>query len=439
MAANATGDWLATWSGPDGPYVARSTNGGIDWSAPSLIDGAMLPPDSSHRGPSVTADGDAWVIVWAASPLPHPLYPDPYQADKSSRLWIARSEDGIAWTVQPSGQLGNFPSVVTEGTGHLVSLWHVTRYRPISPRFVDTFPDGFDVLASRSGDGGATWSVPVRLNVNNAKTCQKPSDCDDHDSCTTDACAPDPLRSGEVRCLVTPRPRLCLDGDLSTLDVCDAGQCASEPRPGFGSPACSFRPELIEACAGVSVARPVRRRVDAACRLASHAIAALTRQRTAKATRLTKRSNRLLMWALARTMRAGVNTACATALGATVGGALQEVGGSVIVATNPESVGLPGLTVIATLPPGDYFLFGSCTIRNSRSFGDHASCALLGTNVASAEVAVASGESRPIAMLGGMHVASTTDLTMECRQQNFFQFSSLVDAVDCTVTAVATP
>jgi hypothetical protein len=440
VATNAAGEWLAAWTGRDGLTVARSMNEGVDWSAPTSVSGTLQPPNSSQGEPSMAAQGDAWVIVWGVSPPP--VSPDPYETERSSVLWLARSDDGMDWTAHPTGLDGNHPNVATDGSDGLVAVWHVVRFGRLSGRFMGIFyPDGFDVFAARSSDGGATWSPPVRLNINNAITCQKPSDCDDHDSCTIDACAPDAFRPTVVRCDVTPVAGLCLDGDVSTRDVCTEGACSSDTRPGFGTRQCSFHPELIPACAGVSLARPVRRRIDAACGLARRAIVAVAQQRPGKSARLKTRAGRLLARALVRGTRPGLreNTTCATALGTTLGEGLQEIGGNVIVATNPDEVDLPGSTLTLTLPPGDYLLFGSCTIRNARSFADRAQCALVGTEIASPEIEVQTFESRPLAMLGDAHLSGTTHLEMHCTQRNYFQFASLVSASRCTAMAVARP
>lgn len=49
--------------------------------------------------------------------------------------------------------------------------------------------------------------------------CSAASDCDDHDACTTEACA-------EHRCVSTKLN--CDDGDGCTKDVCTAGVCGHD-------------------------------------------------------------------------------------------------------------------------------------------------------------------------------------------------------------------
>ena len=164
--------------------LVRSTDGGSTWSAPVVIDQVCSPvsvPGLFVQGSQVTVDTRGKVYVaWEF-----------YAADYVTREIRSRKSNSKGATFEPivkvsdvvcSGDCsvlqGGFRASLdiqsmavdrspTATKGTLYVAWHDGRF----VQFPDlASPTGFyqyaDVLLSRSSDGGATWSRPVRVNQN---------------------------------------------------------------------------------------------------------------------------------------------------------------------------------------------------------------------------------------------------------------------------------
>ena len=79
------------------------------------------------------------------------------------------------------------------------------------------------VRGNSTGAGGPAYTLIAAIDdwaVQVNPPCAQPSDCDDGNACTTDACA-------AGACTFTPLP--CDDGDGCTSDTCSAGACQHTP------------------------------------------------------------------------------------------------------------------------------------------------------------------------------------------------------------------
>ncbi|MEO6025781.1 MAG: exo-alpha-sialidase [Candidatus Binatia bacterium] len=170
IATDGAGTWVVVWdangrTGNDRDvFVARSTDGGVTWSAPAAVAANATTDRGTDQRPQVTTDRiGQWLIVWASN--------DTLVGTKGNDfdVMVARSSDGGAsWTaaVPLNGNatsdhgLDDRPQIATDGHGTWVAAW-------ISDENLGGLlgPD-LDVLTARSIDGGATWSAPAPLNSN---------------------------------------------------------------------------------------------------------------------------------------------------------------------------------------------------------------------------------------------------------------------------------
>jgi hypothetical protein len=170
-----------------GIELVASTDGGITWSSPRVIDAGCYP--NQDQGSNVAVDGTGKVFVaWEQFPAFIP----------TNELDIVKSTDGGATfspkvavaIVTPVGHSffgllqggfrnNEFPSLAIDrsrrpSNGTLYIAWNDGRLG-VTP---DSFPPGFvgitynfgDAFVTRSSNGGATWAAAVKVNDNSGAT-----------------------------------------------------------------------------------------------------------------------------------------------------------------------------------------------------------------------------------------------------------------------------
>ena len=161
--------WIAVWTkgkptnDPNGSHVrvARSTDGGVTWSAPTTLDVVVPDDDDPDWFPDLATNGAGqWVAVWMRrNPFFWPL--------PSNELMVARSaDDGLTWTPPtphdpaPDGTTRNYwPHIAAGAPGTYLVVWS---HDPTDCMIAGA---GTDVFMSYSDDGGATWSPPAPLHA----------------------------------------------------------------------------------------------------------------------------------------------------------------------------------------------------------------------------------------------------------------------------------
>ena len=137
----------------------------VSWFGPPEVLNTNAPLDTGRdHVPQIAADGAGnWVAVWESSDsLGGSIGTD-------TDILVARSADaGATWTVSaPLNAHAAFdsgddiaPQITTDGLGNWVAAWFSDETQDGTSDF------GYDILASRSTDAGATWSDPTSLNTN---------------------------------------------------------------------------------------------------------------------------------------------------------------------------------------------------------------------------------------------------------------------------------
>ena len=178
IVADAGGVWICVWVSDDtlGGTIgneadilfARSTDGGLTWSAPAPLNTNAGADSERDFAPVAAPDGNGgWLAVWFSfENLNGTLGND-------GDILFARSTDaGQTWSAPAAlntnaavdndlaGFFDWFPHIATDGFGNWVAVWHSTQ------DFAGMLGFDFDILVARSADNGQTWSDPMALNTN---------------------------------------------------------------------------------------------------------------------------------------------------------------------------------------------------------------------------------------------------------------------------------
>jgi hypothetical protein len=174
VATDGAGNWVAVWdvaaafgTGED-ILVARSTDAGQTWTAPAVIADSGALHDAARLA---TGGAGTWIAVWHSNDdLGGTLGTD-------WDIFYSRSTDaGLTWTA-PAALHSDFggdgsardvrPTVATDGAGTWVVAWETCAASACS------INNDMDILFSRSGNNGNTWSRPNFLNSDAAGDAPK--------------------------------------------------------------------------------------------------------------------------------------------------------------------------------------------------------------------------------------------------------------------------
>jgi len=174
LSTDNAGKWLAVWysnhdlggiSGTDFDiFYAISTDAGLTWTAPALLNSNATTDSGDDEIPKVATDGaNQWVVVWNSNENLGGITGGDYD------VFVARSSNGGAsWTapalLNSNGTVDGEDDVRTElisdGLGNWVVAW--------SSGATLGAPTGgdLDIFVSRSSDNGATWAAASRIDSN---------------------------------------------------------------------------------------------------------------------------------------------------------------------------------------------------------------------------------------------------------------------------------
>jgi len=174
VTTDGAGNWVAVWHSYDNLggtigtdadiFVSRSTDNGVSWTAPAVLNTNAGSDSGDDKLPQVTTDSVGnWVTVWYS-----------YEnlggtVGTDSDIFVARSTDnGASWTVPATlntnagGDSGYDapPQVTTDGKGNWLAVWFSNE------NLGGSIGTDSDIFIARSTDDGASWTAPVALNTN---------------------------------------------------------------------------------------------------------------------------------------------------------------------------------------------------------------------------------------------------------------------------------
>jgi cysteine-rich repeat protein len=230
IATDRAGQWIVVWpsslhSSSRDIVASGSSDGGLSWSVPVVIDPIQSATEPDER-PAIVSDRiGSWVVVWS----------------HSGEIWSSRSTDGGAtWaprSILSLATLNQSPHIASDGPDAFLASWF-------------HFPDGY---FRRSVDGGVTWSTAVTLGGRHELTSDRAGTliraesgaqvapgafCADGRLGSIEGCDDGDLVGGDG-CEATCSPTGCGDGAVTGVEGCDDANIA------YGdccSPACQAEP-----------------------------------------------------------------------------------------------------------------------------------------------------------------------------------------------------
>ncbi len=179
--------WTSFGTSPANGRASRTTNGGVTWSTPVVIN--ATPSGHNAQGHDVAVGPNGYVyVVWTAGVSASPFTEDFVGVARSTDGGVtytatenaydvngSRSSSFNGWGIRTNG----FPRIAIDKTGGPRRGWIyiVTSEFNLPPAGSDA-----DVILHRSTDNGTTWSPGIRVNqdaLNNGKVQWFPAICVD--------------------------------------------------------------------------------------------------------------------------------------------------------------------------------------------------------------------------------------------------------------------
>jgi hypothetical protein len=176
LATDANGIWIAVWRSGDplggtigsdeDILLARSSDDGASWSAPSAIHSNAGGDSGADLNPAVASDGGSiWLVAWESDEN----LGGTIGADRDL-LFVRSTNGGAAWSAPAplnsgaGGDTGADEAVqlTTDGAGVWIAAWNSDE------NLGGAIGTDDDILFARSTDGGASWSAAAVLNTNAA-------------------------------------------------------------------------------------------------------------------------------------------------------------------------------------------------------------------------------------------------------------------------------
>ncbi|MCP4645667.1 MAG: hypothetical protein GY851_34800, partial [bacterium] len=162
ITTDGAGNWVTVWcsyedlsgAGTDGDiFMSRSTDAGVTWTAPALLNTDAATDSESDTHPHVMTDGVGnWVAAWERGDVRQPHMVVSTSTDAGA-TWTAPALLNSSLTVGLA--CNKEVDISADGAGNWVALWRTQEDLIMF--------DTVDILMSSSTDGGATWTEPVVL------------------------------------------------------------------------------------------------------------------------------------------------------------------------------------------------------------------------------------------------------------------------------------
>jgi hypothetical protein len=145
---------------------ARSMDDGVTWSAPAPLNSNAETDSGNDVSPKVTPDGAGnWWAAWESNEdLTGTIDTDPdivfAHSTDHGVTWSAPAV--LNTNADLDSGSDHLPQLVTDGAGNLVAAWQSL------DDLGGTIDTDLDIVFARSTDNGATWNTPAPLNSNAA-------------------------------------------------------------------------------------------------------------------------------------------------------------------------------------------------------------------------------------------------------------------------------
>ena len=174
VAGNGAGVWVAVWQSSqlDGATsttdseikFARSTDNGVSWSVPAIVNSNAAQDVLEDNRPRIATDkAGNWLVTWQALGRD---FQSPLGVIRGDILAARSGDNGLTWQTTvgvtdvdtvSDPMYENHPAVLSAGPGQWVVAW--ASGETTSPQV----QPGSRIWAARSTDGGATFAAPVCL------------------------------------------------------------------------------------------------------------------------------------------------------------------------------------------------------------------------------------------------------------------------------------
>ena len=174
IVSDQAGQWVAAWyseedlNGTAGTdldiFVARSSDNGLSWSAPEVLNQNGETDSAQDALPQLSTDMNGnWVAAWASASDPAFLAGGPVDVRAATSL-----DNGVTWAASTLldteatayTELAEFMTIGTDKSGHWLAVW------PSDRNLGGDLSGDVDLFVVTSGDNGATWTTPALLNIN---------------------------------------------------------------------------------------------------------------------------------------------------------------------------------------------------------------------------------------------------------------------------------
>ncbi len=168
LTYDGNGNWIAVWlsyedyllTGTDADvFYAVSTDKGVTWSAPALVNGYGTSDTTLDDNPMIDANGDNWFIAWHSRRQPNGTDGSDYD------LYGIYSDDaGITWSTPTALN----PDAATDSDSDYLGVVTINADGKGALAYSAGNDGDLDIYAIITSDHGQTWSSPVVVNSDNA-------------------------------------------------------------------------------------------------------------------------------------------------------------------------------------------------------------------------------------------------------------------------------